>query len=1760
MIVYSTYLGGFGSDQGSGIALDAGGSAYVTGITDSTNFPTTSGSLQPSGSGGFDGFVAKLNPMGSALVYSTYLGGGGFDSAVRIAVDGAGNACVTGFTTSTDFPTTSNAFQSSHQGGFFDGFVSKIGGTGGTLSYSSYLGGDGGDSAADIVLGMDGRVYLTGATDSSNFPVTEGSFQGGLGGDLDGFLVVFASDHQLDYGTYLGGSGLDFGQEILLGPAGSIYLTGTAGGSDFPMVSGQPHTFHGGDSDAFVAEFNPAPPHGFTAEYIGLIGTTGADQGVGSVVTMDGLDVFFTTDAAVAAGENTQAPCLAGSSSNSFLNNTAMAWINPMDPGSAEPPTCIGPFTTQDLSVGSGHLMAVGWTKSGQLPSDLLEHAGQEDNYLLLGILALGQSQPATTTANANDNDGTAGEPVSTATGEIYETTVDLELNGPFPFAFVRYYASMLSEGGADGALGTNWMHNFDVTLAVSESEAEVTLFRGKKVKFVPEGGGWRLENLEPLNFQLVEEGGGFRFYDASLGFLYSFSAQGALTRMEDRNGNALSVTPSAAGPAEVADGLGRRLMFTYSNGQLTQIEDQGGRVVSFSHTGDDLTAVVDANGGTTLYSTTAAGSRTGLLVAETKPAGNVPFRQTFDESGRVIRQEDSFGNALTLAYDTPAAGVTTMTGPLSGVLLHGHPNNRDLTSLTDPDGQTVGLAYDQNHRPSSVTDRLGNNASFSYDAAGNLTSASDPLGNTATYEYQEQVQGPFTFHNLMRITHADGTSNTLSHDEWGNIVGITDGEGKLWEYAYNSRGQVTRAENPIGGVVLVNYNADGMLGSHTNPAGHTVQFFYDGLKRLSKVTFPDGLSREFSYDNRYNLTGAVGPAGNTRTYAYDANANLISAADGARPPFGLSYTGNGLLAAVTDPLGATTTYSYDALSRVRSSANAAGDAVTISYDSQGRLASVKDCSGIGPSILYNAEGIPVSISDGLGRTRTYLSNANGWITKITTTLGDVMEYGYDPMGRMVSFKNPLGQVKQYSYDGRGLLSGVTLPGGIASSIGRNDIGQIDSLVDPNGNQWLRSYDAGGRLISETDPAGLLTRYEFDSRNRITTATFPGGSATFGYDAAGNPIRSTYSDGTVLNYSFDETGQLTAADGVSIVYNARGKMVSSNGLEITRDGVSRITAITYAPGKTVLYTYDCRGLLTQVADWVGGVMDFEWDQAGQLIAIRRPNGVATGRGYDADGGVVEITESRGGEPRSSITLQRDSGGRVSSAQRNAPLAPVLPAGMQEFSYDAASQIATYSYDGLGRLVTGGGRAYAWDLAGRLTSFTEDGQTTTLTYDGLGMLIGKVSGGSARTFVQNYALPLPAISTVRESGADRTYYVHFPDGTLLYSIDAASNSRRYYHFDEVGNTLFLTGDAGQISDSYAAGPYGEAAIQTGETPNPFVFQGKRGVMQLTGGGLYWMRFRVYDSAGARFLSRDIIQSPDPQSINPYQYARANPLIFVDPMGLNGSVALDVGNLVNKGWKVYKVGDSDDPTDPNLPARTIQLTAKAGQILTNRLGEAAINQSLDLVQGMASNHSLESAVATGLSDANKGNRLLRTSEIFGNVGTGVGYGLAAYNAGNLASEEGLGTGGIILRSTTGLGAEVLVNTALASNPVVALANSATGDNLGQAVQQVVRVPQALLGDSRAQAGYVKSATTGKYGPVVQAAHNAGEIFVEDGFVHSMNPVRIFEGQSFDDTLVSLGSSIFGGGSGPYVPPPSRHPRRRPRSVSTPAQSAHTETSVK
>ncbi|MCW3054582.1 MAG: Cell surface protein, partial [Chthonomonadales bacterium] len=319
VLIYSTFLGGTPSgargDRANGIAVDSAGSAYVAGQASSVDFPTTAGAYQTFNDGNY-AFVSKLNSTGTALVYSTFLGGSDAgQQATAIAVDSNGDAIVVGNTTSPNFPVTSGALKtvwSSQRGA--TAFVTKLNATGTGLIYSTLLGGSSSDYASAIVLDSSGNAFITGSTTSPDFPITSGAFQTVYKSKGSGNAYVTklnSTGSAVIYSTFLGGTGAnpgdpvsdgDAGTAITIDGAGNAYVTGPTSSTDFPTTANAPvrnFTRPAGSTNtiSFVTELNPTGAALVYSTYLGGIG-----QNTPSGIAIDSSGNICVVGATTAGG------------------------------------------------------------------------------------------------------------------------------------------------------------------------------------------------------------------------------------------------------------------------------------------------------------------------------------------------------------------------------------------------------------------------------------------------------------------------------------------------------------------------------------------------------------------------------------------------------------------------------------------------------------------------------------------------------------------------------------------------------------------------------------------------------------------------------------------------------------------------------------------------------------------------------------------------------------------------------------------------------------------------------------------------------------------------------------------------------------------------------------------------------------------------------------------------------------------------------------------------------------------------------------------------------------------------------------------------------------------------------------------------------------------------------------------------------------------------------------------------------------------
>ena len=1071
---------------------------------------------------------------------------------------------------------------------------------------------------------------------------------------------------------------------------------------------------------------------------------------------------------------------------------------------------------------------------------------------------------------------------VDMSTGElILVMRPDLVVDGPFPLMFRRYYASMLQrEGFASSRLGPNWLHSYDWKLSVAGSNATLVTNRGEVIRFtMGPVGGWNLVSPTYAPFKLDQlPVGTWRVRNPIDRRIYFFDGTTwLLNQILDEHGNPLTLTYAVGGGPliQVSDGLGRVLNFSYSpvSGLLTQVSD-GTRNVNFSFTGGVLTSFTDAAGKPWSYANNP-GPIQALITGVTEPMGNTPMTHSYDPLGRVASQMDALGHTALYAYDTPTGNI--YTDPQGNPWTYQHDPLK-LTSLKDPNGGSALYTYDPLGRLDTYKRPMGDPTSFTYDpASGYIASMLFVDGNSMSFDYAPHIAGGAEIFDVRAVHYPDGTNANYDHDPQGNLINYLDQAGFPWMGTYNSRGQILTWTNPGngstgGGTTTFTYDPQGRPATVRDNAGNTASYIYDPLSRLTQVDLPGGAHRKYTYDNRNNVTQVQDENGNPWNYAYDDNGRVMTATDPLTHASGFVYDPMDRVSQVVDPLGHAALYDYDLNGRLFHLTDRSGRVTTYQYDALNRLQAVLDPAGAPTSFGYDGDSRMTFEQDPLGHSSTFQYDFMDRLTKVIDPVSSEFDYSYDPMGRLHGVTGPLGFVLGFGYDPRGLLTSAS-NGTSTVQYQYTPHRRLSQVTDPNGNPWPYNYDPQGRLTSSADPLGRTTGYEYDERSRLMRINLPDlTQEQITHDGNGNVTGESFTDGTNFICVWDAANRMTSASpGYSFTYDNGDRMTTSNGFSYTYDFEGRLLSETLAPGMTESYSYDPRGLLSQVSDWAGGNTMFNHDAAHRLTGISRPNGTTADYLYDAADRMTSAVEKQPGPSQiSSIQITRDALGRIGSINRFQPLMPgaTMPAS-SSFSYDIASQVNGVSHDALGRTTVDGTRALSWNGASQLTTYAKSG-ADSLNYTDDGSSNPKriqpphPGGVNAIDLAWGWGRGYPTNDDMAVSLPSRwRLHVRTPSGLLLYGVDGASGARSFYHYDEAGNTAYLTNDGGHVTTEYAYGPFGGVSALGQTTDNLFTFGAARGMMALTTNGVTTGLWKngggVYDERTMRVISGNAVNS-------------------------------------------------------------------------------------------------------------------------------------------------------------------------------------------------------------------------------------------------------------------------------------------------------------
>ena len=1522
--------------------MDNAGYAYITGYNRYPNFPTTAGAYQTVGRGYEDAFVTKLNATGSALLYSTLLGGSEADEGLGIAVDGAGNAYVTGLTGSADFSTTGAAQASLH--GTFDAFVAKLDPTGSALLYSTYLGGTDAESASSIAVDGSGDAYVTGTTLSADFPTTPGSFQPNSGGYRDAFVAKLnPSGSAFLYSTYLGGALYDQATGIAVDGAGNAYVTGNTQSVNFPTSPGAFQVSIGGGyyGDAFVVKLNPA---GSALLYSTYLGGSGDEYGYGLAV--DGAGDAYVTGSTTSVNFPTtpdapQTTFGGGVYADAFVaklnsGGSALLYSTYLGGSGDDPGWAIAVDGTGDGYV-------TGQTNSTNFPttsSNIQGGFGGGDYDGFVAKVSIGGGAPNRPgplepqgPGGPDENPTTCGHgpyPVNCATGNFWHGFEDLSIPGRGRALHLTHtYNSLVA--GQDGPLGFGWTETYNM-FASKDATGNVTVHaeEGEQIPFTASGTGYASPGR--VLSRLTVNGDGTltltRRDQSQLVFAApAVGTAGQLLREIDRNGYATTLAYVSGKLSTVTDPAGRSLSFFYNAaGRIDHVIDPASRTVSFGYNdgAGNLTDAYDVasghwhftyDGGHLLLTMTDPVQE---LLSQPKAVVNVYYA---DGSGRVQTQTDPMGRQTGYGYVANGDGsqTSTITDPKGNVTVERYVQNV-LQSLTKGSGTPQQATWTYTYDPltlglASTTGPDNHVTRNTWDARGNLLIHADGLGRATTYTYDAT-------NDVTSVVDPAGLASYLTYDSHGNLASTTRPLANLLPAASVTATAVpTASPSPVALSEVAAPGGSAPSGLAAGPDGR-LWFTEPGTNKIGAMTLA-GTTSEYALPSANATPQAIAAGADGALWVTEAGASKIArvttggaVAEYALPagsaPGGIAAGGDGNLW-FTEPgtarIGRITTGATPAITQFGLSAGSAPQGIAAGADGRlwfaasgtGRIGAISTAGAVSLWTLP-AGSAPAGIAAGADGSLWYTEPGTGKIGHIGTNgalLGEYAPPGGSPKAIMAGPDGSLWFTEPASNQ----IGRISTGGSIAEfAIPSASSGAAGIGLGADGTPWFAepalgklgrvalavtttlAYDPAhpGDLTTVTDPDGHVSRYSYDpTRGDITgSADALGDTTTMGYDGIGRVTSIVSPNGNVA-------GATPTTFTTIIGYNACGDVGSVT---------DPLLAGQATPGTTVL-GYDPNRNLTSMRDANGYTSGYRYDADNERSSVIQPTPtgtpsatpVADGTTYDGDGNLQSHTDFNG----HLVTYSYDPLNRLAGVSQ--PVTQPSPIGPQtrtiDFVYDGAGNrtgmtdplghVTIYQYDAANQ-PTGLSwlNAQGTPVAGTGTAYGADGQVTGSTdADGHTSSYGYDSLGRQVAMAD----PLNRL----------TRYLYDPAGNRLLATDAGLRGTAF-GYDAANRPVLTTNpDASTGSTGYDA--EGNVVNRTDE--NRHITQLRYNALdRLT--ALIDARLKQttygYDAAG----NQTSVQLPlNPATI--YSYDQLNRLVGIkDPRNPATAYGYDaVGNLTS-----------------------------------------------------------------------------------------------------------------------------------------------------------------------------------------------------------------------------------------------------------------------
>ena len=980
------------------------------------------------------------------------------------------------------------------------------------------------------------------------------------------------------------------------------------------------------------------------------------------------------------------------------------------------------------------------------------------------------------------------GDPINLMTGAFVSDHTLMKVAGVQEIDFGIHYDSTDTLGKGD--MGYGWYHDYETSITVSGDDLILHEKPGNSIRFESN----RVRRNEVYgsyddaskvisiseNTLPDEEYSALTDYKGKIqrsqdgyellctdGSSYYYDVKGRLIRYINETGQEISLFRNGNQMYICDVATGKKLVCEYTNGLLTTVTDPAGNRISFTYdiTGNLLTET--GKRGTVNHYTYDGQHH---ILTGTDTDGNLFVENTYDETGRVLTQDDGDESTplLTLRYEDDEIGHTKITykrtdGGTEVILTNG---NGDAISYQNSIDGVTAYEYDANGRLLSYREAAGTGADYSRDEKGNIIRETATSGKTGVYSYNEQGKV---------LSYADncGTEEKWTYDAYGRIVTQII-NGMQTNYTYDADGLLL-TETVVGKGTKTYTRQDGNITDIAYPDGSHDTFSYDVLGNVIQYKNRNGvltdyeidragnvtketlhlsddqcLEKSYVYDAYGKLTAETDAMGNTITYEYDSHDNLIRCILANGSEIRYQYDVNGNVTCVTYPDGRTEEESV--------------------YDTAGNLKQVKNLLGFISRTEYGSGSQILKQIQADGGEIQYTYAENGLLTQKTDAEGNITSYTYDTAGRVIKICNPQGAETKITYDSCGNPAAVTDGEGNTVTTQYNAYGEITKIVDANGNCTSYMYDSMGNCVQTVDAIGVKTNYTYDAMGNIVSAEKGESRTVYTYDACDNLVKVTDAEDNSFQMEYDKVGNLTA------VYDAYGTKVES----YTYDSIYQQTGITDALGRTSSYTYDSMGNRIKEMNATGNITTFAYTGGNLLSQATDALGGNTSAGYDRMGRLENFTNPNGGE----TSYRYDKNGQM----------------IEEKTGD--SYHITYSYDKAGNRKTvtnsrGQITEYEYDKAGRVIKQKDEAGEISYTYDANGncLIISEtvsengVQNVSVNTITRTYDA-LNRVTSQTDADGNHIGYAYDTQGNLSV-LTYPDGKELEYSYDKNGNVILVT---------------------------------------------------------------------------------------------------------------------------------------------------------------------------------------------------------------------------------------------------------------------------------------------------------------------------------------------------------------------------------